>query len=291
MPGKFWNRRWQHSKSGFRSRIRGLLAVANITAKEPLISNTHNGSRTPKAQAALVARQSDHAQPPQEGAESPGQRHHREALVRPDPFLCPFVPRPALTLWHPYRNKKETLSQNYTRFGLVAKLGKTTGGTTASNKSTLDTATDPLAAQSKSQGLLQVREVKVERDASGRITRVLRDANPLNDALNDLDSDAEQQLQQEQEQAKQRRYEEWSGFQGDGGERPEVLRALEREAGRPTEKTVRHASEREVEWLRRLVGRHGDDTAAMARDAKLNPMQQTAADIGRRLKKAGLLAA
>ncbi len=121
---------------------------------------------------------------------------------------------------------------------------------------------------------------------------MLRDTNPLNDALNDLDSDAEQQLQQEQEQAKQRRYEEWSGFrEEDGGERPEVLRALEREAGRPTEKTVRHASEREVEWLRRLVARHGDDTAAMARDAKLNLMQQTAADIGRRLKKAGLLAA
>lgn len=286
MPGKFWNRSSQHSKS----RVSSVAAVANITAKEPLIPNTHHGPRTPEAQAALVARQSDHAQPPQEGAEPPGQRHYREELVRPAPFLTPSFPRPALTLWHPSRNKKETLSQNYTRFGLVAKLGKTTGGTTASNKSTLDTATDPLAAQSKSQGLLQLREVKVERDASGRITRVLRDTNPLNDALNELDSDAEQQLQQEQEQAKQRRYEEWSGFK-EAGERPEVLRALEREAGRPTEKTVRHASEGEVEWLRRLVGRHGDDTAAMARDAKLNPMQQTAADIGRRLKKAGLLAA
>ncbi|KAK4155954.1 ribosome biogenesis protein Nop16 [Chaetomidium leptoderma] len=188
-------------------------------------------------------------------------------------------------------NKKETLSQNYTRFGIVAKLGKTTGGTAPSNKSTLNTATDPLAAQSGDQGLLLVREVKVERDAAGRITRVLRDANPLHDRLNDLDDDTEEQQQQQREQEQQKRYDEWSGIrEDDGGEgRPEVLRALEREASRPTEKTVRHQSGREVEWLRRLVARHGDDAAAMARDGKLNPMQQTAADIRRRLKKAGLL--
>jgi nucleolar protein 16 len=190
----------------------------------------------------------------------------------------------------PPRNKKETLSQNYTRFGLVAKLGKTTGGTAPNNKSNLNTATDPLAAKSAEQGLLKVQEVKVERDASGRITRVIRDTNPLNDPLNELDdpdSDAEAQQQREQEQ--QRRYEAWSGFEGDGGERPEVLRALEREASRPVEKTVRHQSTREVEWLQRLVDKHGEDTGKMARDMKLNPMQQTAADIRNRLKKAGML--
>ncbi|KAK4143725.1 ribosome biogenesis protein Nop16 [Dichotomopilus funicola] len=188
-------------------------------------------------------------------------------------------------------NKKETLSQNYTRFGLVAKLGKTTGGTAPSNKSNLQVGTDPLAAQSTSHGLLQVGEVKVERDpATGRITRVLREANPLHDPLNDLDSDSDDEGAAEARREKERRYEEWSGFQEDG-ERPEVVSALEREANRPTEKTVRHASGREVEWLERLRARHGDDTAAMARDVKLNPMQQTAADIRRRLKKAGLLEA
>ncbi|KAL2018037.1 hypothetical protein VTK56DRAFT_1353 [Thermocarpiscus australiensis] len=195
-------------------------------------------------------------------------------------------------------NKKETLSQNYSRFGLVAKLGKTTGGTSATNKSVLS-ATDPLAVRSADQGLLQVREVKVERDETGRITRVLRGSNPLNDPLNELDSDSdsegdkrEQPKQQQQRQQRQPppKEEEAGAQEGqDDSERPEVLRALEREASRPTEKTVRHQSERELEWLRRLVGRHGDDTAAMARDMKLNPMQQTAADIARRLRKAGLL--
>jgi nucleolar protein 16 len=139
-----------------------------------------------------------------------------------------------------------------------------------------------------------VQEVKVERDASGRITRVVRDTNPLNDPLNDLGLDDDEDVEaQAREQEQQRRYEAWSGFQ-DGAEdtaRPEVLRALEREANQPTEKTVRHQSGRELEWLQRLVARHGADTAAMVRDFKLNPMQQTAADIRRRLKKAGLLEA
>ncbi|KAL2145494.1 hypothetical protein VTI28DRAFT_7130 [Corynascus sepedonium] len=193
-------------------------------------------------------------------------------------------------------NKKETLSQNYTRFGLVAKLGKTTGGVAPTNKSVLQptSGADPLAVQSADQGLLKVREVKVERDSSGRITRVLRDANPLHDPLNDLDSDSdsdEERPRRAREQEQQKRYEEWSGFQEDKNDenKPEVLRALEREASRPVEKAVRHQSERELEWLQRLVARHGQDTAAMARDMKLNPMQQTAADIRRRLRKAGLL--
>ncbi|KAK4137545.1 hypothetical protein BT67DRAFT_371645 [Trichocladium antarcticum] len=190
---------------------------------------------------------------------------------------------------------KETLSQNYTRFGLVAKLGKTTGGTAAANKSTLDASSlDPLAFQSASHGLLQVGEVRVERDAAGRITRVLRDANPLRDPLNELDSDGEGDGEGEGDDN-----EEWGGIrEGDGSgagagdvERPAVVRALEREAGRAVEKTVRKQSVREVEWLRRLVARHGEDVQAMARDVKLNPMQQTSGDIGKRLKRAGLLAA
>ncbi len=131
----------------------------------------------------------------------------------------------------------------------------------------------------------------MERDASGRITRVLRDSNPLADPLNEFDSDSDSEERRKEEAEKQRRYEEWSGFDADNADRPEVVRALEREANRPVEKTVRRQSTREVEWLGRLVERHGGDVGAMARDRRLNPMQQTAADIGRRLRKAGLLEA
>ncbi|KAK4226404.1 ribosome biogenesis protein Nop16 [Podospora fimiseda] len=190
-------------------------------------------------------------------------------------------------------NKKETLSQNYTRFGLVAKLGKQTGGTAPKNKSNLSAsnATDPLAAKSADNGLLKIREVKVERDAQGKILRIVRDTNPLNDPLNDLESD------NGEEEDSDKKYEEWGGFttnedrrkQIQDADKPEVLRKLEMEATRPMEKPVRHQSDREREWLERLVDKYGDNVVAMARDKKLNPMQQTTGDLARRLRKAGLL--
>jgi len=122
--------------------------------------------------------------------------------------------------------------------------------------------------------------------------RIVRDTNPLNDPLNDLDSDSDGESA-----AEPRQYEEWDGFVNEGRRRnitddaqmPEVLRELEMEAAQPTEKPVRHQSDREREWLERLVDKYGDNVVAMARDKKLNPMQQTTGDLARRLRKAGLL--
>jgi nucleolar protein 16 len=78
--------------------------------------------------------------------------------------------------------------------------------------------------------------------------------------------------------------EEWDGIKEDGTE-TDVVKSLIAQAKAPVEKRVRHLSEREVEWLKRLVERHGDDYQAMFRDRALNPMQQTAADIRRRIEK------
>ena len=180
------------------------------------------------------------------------------------------------------------MTQNYRRLGLVAKLGKATGGTEARphDKKRARVADDPLAIKnvtSKNGGSI-VKHVAVERDAAGRIVRVLGGGrNPLNDPLNDLDSDEEGGGGVEDDGG------EWGGVgdgdgDGDGDEPPKVVHQLEREARRPVEKHIRHQSEREREWLQRLVDKHGDDTAAMARDPKLNLMQQTKADIARRLK-------
>ncbi|KAK0615993.1 ribosome biogenesis protein Nop16 [Bombardia bombarda] len=178
-------------------------------------------------------------------------------------------------------NKKETMSQNYSRFGLVAKLGTTAGGVSKKHGA----PKDPLVFQSSDQGMLRVDEVKVERDADGKIIRILRSTNPLRDPLNALDSDNEDEDNDDIEDDGQ----EWAGIDPDPSKRPAVIRELEQEAARPTEKHIRHQSDREREWLERLVAKHGDDTAAMARDPKLNPMQQTKGDLARRLKKAGLL--
>ncbi|KAI1117300.1 ribosome biogenesis protein Nop16 [Nemania sp. NC0429] len=204
-------------------------------------------------------------------------------------------------------NKNETTTQNYRRLGLVSRLRAPTGGaeprrrpsaasSSSSSKPTISasalgsTATtggmDPFAIHGV-QGTVTT-EVKVERDAHGKITRVIGDGqnkrrrpNPLNDPLAELDTDSEAESAAEEEDA-----EEWGGFGDDDDDAAAaVVRQLESEANRPVEKRPRTASTREAEWLQALVDRHGDDVAAMARDAKLNPMQQTAADIARRLRK------
>lgn len=173
-----------------------------------------------------------------------------------------------------HRNKKETLSQNYRRLGLTAKLGKATGGVDPATKVSAPNggAQDPLAVTPTSGTGAAFRSVKVERDADGKIVRVLRKDNPLNDPLNDIESDDEGNANDEEA-------EESAG----GAKSTKVVDLLEAEASRPTEAHKRHQSQQEREWLARLVARHGDDTAAMARDFKLNPMQQTAANIRKRL--------
>lgn len=75
----------------------------------------------------------------------------------------------------------------------------------------------------------------------------------------------------------------------DGASDSAIVRQLERQAAMEEEamkkKKPRSQSKREVEWLESLVEKHGEDTRAMARDKRLNPMQQTEMDISRRLKK------
>lgn len=49
-------------------------------------------------------------------------------------------------------------------------------------------------------------------------------------------------------------------------------------------KRPRKQSQREEEWVERLVERYGDDVGKMARDRKLNPMQQSQGDIAKRVR-------
>lgn len=196
-------------------------------------------------------------------------------------------------------DKKQTLSQNYRRLGLTAKLGHSAGGTEPRD-SPLNSSGETQGSKRKTKlkdafgqavSASQVySEARVERDPeTGKIVRIISSGraagkpNPLNDPLARFDEDSDKEDGEEET-------EEWQGIdEEEESKRPAVIRQLEAEANAPREKTVRYQSEREVEWLRTLVARHGDDTAAMARDAKLNPMQQTGSDIRRRLKKAGLL--
>ncbi|KAI1759960.1 ribosome biogenesis protein Nop16 [Hypoxylon sp. FL1150] len=183
-------------------------------------------------------------------------------------------------------NKKETTTQNYRRMGLVGRLKAPTGGVepNAASRRLEGRPTKPVDPFAIEQGTnAVVTEVRVERDESGRIVRVLdgkkRD-NPLNDPLNDLDSEDEED-DEEMEGA-----EEWDGIEeADDVDGTGIFPQLEAQANRPVVKKKTTQSSREKEWLQRLVDKYGDDTKAMARDRKLNPMQQTEADISRRIRK------
>ncbi|RCI16873.1 hypothetical protein L249_2044 [Ophiocordyceps polyrhachis-furcata BCC 54312] len=172
-------------------------------------------------------------------------------------------------------DKKQTLAQNYRRLGLVARLKAPTGGTEKQSTTTTTTTTNPEGENSTTHehqsGLsitpLEkkiVSETKVQRDENGKIIRVLPD--PDSD-----EEDDEEKVDGEEEIPAS-----------------DLVRSLMEMARNPAPSRPRHQSELEGQWLRRLVDRHGADTVAMARDRKLNPMQQTAADIARRIKMAGL---
>ncbi|EFQ97695.1 nucleolar protein [Nannizzia gypsea CBS 118893] len=194
-------------------------------------------------------------------------------------------------------DKKLTLTQNYRRLGLTSRLNAPAGGIEKKASKDNDTIrSGPSEAfhvplTQKRSKKLQPGEVRVERDPeTGKILRVIsgdneedeiveiagrkrRRDNPLNDPLEDLPEDTEMAL---------------DGLNGTTSAF-DVVAELERQAAAQEEqlknKKPRHQSKREEEWLERLVQKYGDDTARMARDRKLNPMQQTEADIGRRLKK------
>ncbi|KAF4927220.1 Nucleolar protein 16 [Colletotrichum viniferum] len=180
-------------------------------------------------------------------------------------------------------NKKETLTQNYRRLGLTARLRNPTGGVekTLSQVERLKSAKpapSPFDIAPMEQAV--VDEARVERDENGKIVRIHYSkssrANPLNDPLNDIEADSDEEEEEEET-------EEWGGI--DDESRPEVIRLLEKEASRGELKKPRHMSQQEKEWLGRLIAKHGDNAEAMARDRKLNPMQQTSADIARRLRR------
>lgn len=139
---------------------------------------------------------------------------------------------------------------------------------------------DPLAVSQAAGTRSAIRSVKVERDAEGNIVKVLRRENPLNDPLNDI-SDCDDD--DDDDEGTQR----MTGKEGksDNEEREvKVVDLLEQQASVPTESHKRHQSAREREWLERLLAKHGDDVAAMSRDLKLNPMQQTVGEIKKKLK-------
>jgi nucleolar protein 16 len=158
-------------------------------------------------------------------------------------------------------------------------LNAPTGGTEKKANGAADNATskrDSLAIAGVAPANLTTQEVQVEKDPeTGRIIRVIRpedqeeNDNPLNDPLNDImDFETKESTSKPSN---------------------DVIAQLEAQAAKEEEllakKRPRQQSQREEEWISKLIEKHGDDIKSMVRDRKLNPMQQTEGDIARRLKK------
>jgi nucleolar protein 16 len=181
------------------------------------------------------------------------------------------------------RNSKETLSQNYRRLGLISKLNKRAGGV---QKPTNDDTQISQAAEQQFAILpgtthtqKPIDEVQLEHDPETGALKIRGDgsnarANPLNDQLNELEDDSGELVRFTA-----------LGHVAHKGNGQGITESLEEIATTGIVKRLRQQSEREVEWISRLVEEHGDDYAAMFRDRSLNPMQQSIGDIRKRILK------
>ncbi|KAL8757117.1 MAG: hypothetical protein Q9184_004299 [Pyrenodesmia sp. 2 TL-2023] len=197
--------------------------------------------------------------------------------------------------------QSQTLSQNYRRLGLVSRLNARTGGVekhAASTKADLAEQNDRLAIANLNPTTLVPGTVRIERDEeTGAIVRVLgggdgegeekgrREWNGavLVDELGDDEDDEEEnnRLRRQQHDLP------LPAQQGAGEDREGqgVVPALMAQAAKGgAKKRPRKQSQREEEWVERLVGVYGDDVGRMARDRKMNPLQQSEGDIGRRVR-------
>ena len=160
-------------------------------------------------------------------------------------------------------------------------------------------AKDSLAIREHDADILVPGTARIVRDEKGEVVRVLyhdrKDDDKgekkrevlwrgrrLVDELGDDDDDEEEEEGTQHEVFTGGKDDEDEGMVGDGNG---VVRQLAIAARRGEKnKGGRKQSQREEEWVERLVGRYGDDVGRMARDRKLNPMQQSPADIAKRVR-------
>jgi nucleolar protein 16 len=165
------------------------------------------------------------------------------------------------------RDKKQTLSQNYRRLGLRHKLNSATGGIeihTIPGEAAVDPAADAVAVR---KAKLQPNEARLERDEEGKVVKVTYGKPVLPEFGGFSDDDDDEAMDEE-----------------DANPSTSVIQQLEHLSTLGVKK-LRTQSDREQDWIARLVEKYGDDTAKMARDKKLNVWQQSEGDIRRRVAK------
>ncbi|KAF3308799.1 Nucleolar protein 16 [Orbilia oligospora] len=158
-------------------------------------------------------------------------------------------------------DKNQTLAQNYARLGLTHRLKTATGGKELQPSK----VKDPKPAKSNALGH---QEARITRGEDGSILKVEYSKNLLYDTLGGDDDDDDDERETP------------SGLETE----TDLVRALKHRATLEV-KTERLQSDRETDWVQRLVAKHGDDYQAMFWDKELNIRQQSIGDIKRRIKK------
>lgn len=198
-------------------------------------------------------------------------------------------------------DKKQTLSQNYKRLGLSSKINKATGGTegrrTISGLGIEGTAganeQDSLAI-GRPQQRFEVAEARIERDPeTGAILSVVED--PRSKAAGGQRADGPYKALTDP-------LEELDAMVGNRTEGPlsldvdeevgnsDVVKELQRKAALPSVPKKRKQSDRERAFLEKLMAKYGTEEdkgcfEKMARDMKINVMQQSAGDLRKRVRK------
>ncbi|KAK6354845.1 Nucleolar protein 16 [Orbilia brochopaga] len=152
-------------------------------------------------------------------------------------------------------DKSQTLAQNYARLGLTHRLRSATGGKEQR----------PSHSPEDAQPSLGPQEARIKRAADGSILRIEYANDLRHETLGASSDDDERTATSTTKET-------------------DLVKAL-RERTAFAVKTERSQSEREVDWVRRLVEKHGDDYQAMFWDRELNIRQQSVGDIKRRVKK------
>lgn len=200
----------------------------------------------------------------------------------------------------------QTLTQNYRRLGLTAKLNKQTGGTEKKASDMAHLHEDTQSGQNLNKGddlhisrarrseQINLGEARVERDPqTGKIVRLLQDdsstrkPNPLNDPLNDLASESDDERRSWSRLAYQYGNSHQVSLPGSNpagnGSKTDVVAQLEHRAQMPAAKYKRRQTENEQAFIEELVHKYGEDYGKMARDMKLNYMQRSKGDLKRRV--------
>lgn len=167
-------------------------------------------------------------------------------------------------------DKTKTLKQNYEALGLVADPNHKPAASDARGTANADDGEGPEEADDLG---LKTNEAIIRRDEDGNVIEIVYSKL---DAAAQTGADSDDDEDDNANGAASKQLLSTSA----------AIRELEAKAAADAgAKRVREASAGEVDWLRRLVSKYGDDFQRAARDRRVNPMQQTAADIRARAAK------